>query len=125
MAGAAVSMYGGTSMVVVRRRVMTTILLCVCVSVMLLERTIWYTCSNSPVVLSKEAVGHLFCVPWILCSTVPTANKAQGSGTLVQAVNVYGIFGAFVIVLSNERDCPCIRRVALNAATENLQMAGK
>jgi hypothetical protein len=77
------------------------------------------------VVQSKEAVGHLFCVPWILCSTVPTANTAQGSGTLVQAVNVYGIFGAFVIVLSNERDCPCIRRVALNAVTENLQMAGK
>jgi hypothetical protein len=43
----------------------------------------------------------------------------------VQAVNVYGIFGALVIVLSNERDSPCIRMVALNAMTENLQMAGK
>jgi hypothetical protein len=43
----------------------------------------------------------------------------------VQAVNVYGIFGALVIVLSNERDSPCIRMVALNAMTENLQMVGK
>jgi len=52
-------------------------------------------------------------------------SKAQSSGILVQAVNVYGIFGALVIVLSNERDSHCIRMVALNAVTENLHMASK
>jgi hypothetical protein len=52
-------------------------------------------------------------------------NSKQSSGTLVQVVNVCGIFGALVIVLSNERDSLCIRMVALNAVTENLQMAGK
>ena len=67
----------------------------------------------------------MFCVTCILCITVPTANKAQSSGTLIQAVSVHGIFGALVIVLSNERDSPCIRLVALNAVTEYLQMPGK
>ena len=48
VAGTAVSMYGGMSLGVVMRRLMTTSLLCMCVSVMLLERTIWHACSNSP-----------------------------------------------------------------------------
>jgi len=47
VAGTAVTMYGGMSLGVVRRRVMTTSLLCMCVSVMLLERIKWYACSNS------------------------------------------------------------------------------
>lgn len=56
------------------------------------------------------------------CTNSKQSTKLRNTGA---SINVYGIFGTFVIVLSNERDCPCIRRVALNAVIENLQMAGK
>jgi hypothetical protein len=62
---------------------------------------------------------------WILFNTVRTANKAQSSGTLVQAIDVYCISGALIVVLSNERDSLCTGRVALSIMTEELQVAGK
>ena len=48
MSGTAVSVYGDMSLGFAGRGVMTVSLLCVCVSDMLLERTVWYACSSSP-----------------------------------------------------------------------------
>ena len=64
----------------------------------------------------------------MLLSAVSVLVVAQSSSEIPEGLmnnHVYGIFGALFIVLSNERDSLCIRMVALNAVTENLQMTGK